>query len=116
MDKYEYLVLVRDQAGRWREHGAAGDTPIDLEAMVGHLLTRGTVQLTDVMLLNAYGRHGWEMVHGEHETGDGLDSIVLRRPSASPTVRRAIPFLVGAVAGGLAVGLMALRNGDHRPA
>jgi hypothetical protein len=116
MTTYEYLILTRDKGGRWCEQGVGGACSVDLEAVAGPLLDGGTTPLNAALLLNGYGRRGWEMVHGD---GDGADEpryIVLKRPAASPAaeaaLRRGAALLKGAAVGTLAVGLARCFMGD----
>jgi hypothetical protein len=114
MQKFEYLALVRDKAGRWQERGTDGDRPVDLEARVGALLTAAATPLSEAMLLNGYGQEGWEMALGTGHDGGDLNYLLLKRPQSSRggraggRARAGLSFLTGAVAGALAIGLAAL--------
>jgi len=113
MTAFEYLILTRDKSGRWCEQGVSGAGPVDLEAVAGPLLGGGATPLNAALLLNGYGRRGWEMVHGD---GDGTEEpryLVLKRPAAAMraslpaevALRRGAALLKGAAVGTLAVGL-----------
>ena len=126
LGNYEYVILVRDKAGRWHEQRAGETRPVDLEAIAGPLLTAGVTHLNAALLLNGYGLQGWEMVHGGCPGEDDLRYLVLRRRRARPVapagnghadtaVRRGAALLKGAAVGTLAIGLarLIMSNGAH---
>jgi hypothetical protein len=122
MANFEYLILVRDKAGRWHEQDAGATRPVDLEAMVGPFLSAGATQLNAALLLNGYGLQGWEMVLGDCQGEDELRHVVLKRPRraaggdreepAGAGIRRGAALLKGAAVGTLAIGLARLLMSD----